>query len=161
MGDMKKYILGILLMISAITVNAQCDYSKVTFNYTNNCGKVSFNLGEADTCLSYYLDLSNLGNGNLLTFDTNIVNTVIDTGLYTVQLLVSCKCFKDNGKQIYKLIYFGCDSGTVSVTNIFKTTPKVVMIWDMLGRPVDKVEDNIPYIFLYDNGQRKKIVKIK
>jgi hypothetical protein len=156
---MKKYILGLLLMISTLTVNAQCDYSKVTFNYTNNCGKVSFNFGEADTCLSYYLDLSNLGNGHLLTFDTNIVNTVIDTGLYTVQLLVSCKCFEDNGKQIYKMIYFGCDSGTVSVTNLLKLEPKLIKTYDMLGRPVEKVENDIPYIFLYNNGQRKKVIK--
>ena len=157
---MRKYFLGTLLMISALTVNAQCDYSKVTFNYTNNCGKVSFNFGEEDTCLSYYLDLSKLYGAQLPPFNTRIVNTVIDTGLYTVQLLVSCKCFEDNGKQIYKMIYFGCDSGTVSVTNLLKLEPKLIKTYDMLGRPVEKVEDNVPYIFLYDNGKRKKIIKI-
>ena len=35
---------------------------------------------------------------------------------------------------------------------------KLIGTFDMLGRPVEKVEDNIPYIFLYENGQRKKII---
>ena len=158
---MKKYILGLLLMISTLTVNAQCNYSKVTFNYTNNCGKVSFNFGEEDTCLSYYLDLSKLYGAQLPPFNTRIVNTVIDTGLYTVQLLVSCKCFKDDGKQIYKLIYFGCDSGTVSTIDLTKLTPKLIGVYDLLGRKVDYMEDNIVYIMFYNNGKKQKVVRTK
>lgn len=39
--------------------------------------------------------------------------------------------------------------------------PKVIGVYDILGRPVKNVELNVPYIFVYDNGQRKKIIKIK
>ena len=47
------------------------------------------------------------------------------------------------------------------IEDLQKPEPKLIGTYDMLGRPVDKVEDNIPYIFLYDNGQRKKIIKVK
>ena len=47
------------------------------------------------------------------------------------------------------------------IEDLHKPEPKLIGTYDMLGRPVNRVEDNIPYIFLYDNGQRKKIIKVK
>jgi len=159
---MKKLIFGILLMVSATPSYAQCDYSVVKFNYKNDCGRVSFNLGSEDTCLIYITWAQNLRTKNFLRLsDYRVFSAVLDTGLYLFKVDLFCKCAVDNGGMIYKNAYIGCDSGTVSINNLSKTEPKLVSICDLLGRPVEKVEDNIPYIFLYENGQRKKIIRNK
>jgi ribose-phosphate pyrophosphokinase len=50
---------------------------------------------------------------------------------------------------------------SLGLENLTILEPKVIKIYDMLGRPVDNVEGNVPYIFLYENGQRKKIIRTK
>ncbi len=149
-------------MISATTSYAQCDYSVVKFNYKNDGGRVSFNLGSGDTCLIYITWAKNLRTKNFLRLsDYRVFSAVLDTGHYLFKVDLFCKCTVDNGGMIYKNAYIGCDSGTVSIYNLSKTEPKLVSICDLLGRPLEKVEDNIPYIFLYENGQRKKIIRNK
>ena len=50
---------------------------------------------------------------------------------------------------------------TLSLTILEEPEPTIIATYDILGRPVEKVEAGVPYIFLYDNGQRKKIIKTK
>jgi len=56
---------------------------------------------------------------------------------------------------------FKVDSNKLSVNNLVPTRkePKLIATYDILGRPVQNIEPNVPYIFVYDNGQHKKIIK--
>jgi hypothetical protein len=77
-----------------------------------------------------------------------------------------------NGRYLLINRVSNCNSDTVTfskitidcmagIEDIRIPETKLIGTFDMLGRPVEKVEDNIPYIFLYENGQRKKIIRNK
>jgi len=77
-----------------------------------------------------------------------------------------------NGRYLLINRVFNCNSDTVAFSKITidcmlgfedirMSKTKLFGTFDMLGRPVEKIEDDIPYIFLYKNGQRKKVIRNK
>lgn len=55
-----------------------------------------------------------------------------------------------------------CDSNITGVKNIVKNEDvKVIGYYDMIGRKVDYMELNTPYIVIYSNGKRQKIMRTK
>ena len=73
----------------------------------------------------------------------------------------SCKKVSDSTNIAFSYGLYFLRKTTTGIEDLSKPEPKLIGTYDMLGRPVEKVEDNIPYIFLYNNGQRKKIIKTK
>ena len=106
---MKKYIIGLLLMISTITAQAKCDWSKVYLAYGNTCNVYKFEVaGTVDTC---YLTRTIITNKKTLHKDTfysrGFSYTFSDTGKYNVFVKVYNKCLLcDTGFE--KLISVTC-----------------------------------------------------
>ena len=72
----------------------------------------------------------------------------------------SCKKVSDTTNIAFTYGLYFLHKTTTGLQDLIKSEPKLIGTYDMLGRPIEKVEDNVPYIFLYDNGKRKKIIKI-
>jgi hypothetical protein len=54
------------------------------------------------------------------------------------------------------------DCNSNGVKDVVKTEDlKVVSIYDMIGRKVDYMEPNQPYVVIYSNGKRQKVVRTK
>jgi hypothetical protein len=75
--------------------------------------------------------------------------------------LWSCKKISDTTNISFGYGLYFLHKTNTGLENLVTQEPKLIAIYDMLGRPTQSVQDNIPYIFLYDNGQRKKIIKVK
>jgi hypothetical protein len=75
--------------------------------------------------------------------------------------LWSCKKISDSTLISFGYGLYFLHKTNTGLENLVTQEPKLIAIYDMLCRPIDKVEANIPYIYLYDNGQRKKIIKAK
>ena len=75
--------------------------------------------------------------------------------------LWSCKKISDSTNIAFSYGLYFLHKTTTGLEDLSKSEPKLIGTYDMLGRPVDKVEDNVPNIFLYNNGQRKKIIRTK
>jgi hypothetical protein len=82
-------------------------------------------------------------------------------GRYVLKVFWQHYCIGNDTTVFIRLTIDPCVTLKVEDLIVTYREPKVIGMYDMLGRPVDNVEDNIPYIFLYDNGQRKKIIRIK
>ena len=53
-----------------------------------------------------------------------------------------------------------CKSGPISnVVNLTRPEPKLIGMYDMMGRPIKDIKEGIPYIEIYDNGERRKLMK--
>jgi hypothetical protein len=50
-------------------------------------------------------------------------------------------------------------SPTSSVVAFIKPEPKLIGMFDMMGRPVNYARENEIVIYLYDNGSTKKIIQ--
>ena len=66
------------------------------------------------------------------------------------------KCL-DQDTFFFTKISFECN--TSSVIKFNKTEPKLVGMYDMLGRPIKDIKEGVPYIEIYDNGERRKLIK--
>lgn len=161
---MKKYILGLLLMVSTLTAYAQNPWSKIGLFYKNNCGKVTFELGSKDTCISKYsLWVYKMPSG---TFDTlahdRVFTRTMDTGLYIFKASFHNKCTNKDTFIYKERVHITCDSLTTGVKNIVKNEDvRVIGYYDMIGRKIDYMELDTPYIVIYSNGKRQKIVRTK
>ena len=71
----------------------------------------------------------------------------------------SCKKVSDSTNISFSYGLYFLHKTTTGLKDLIKPEPKLIGTYDMLGRPVEKVENDIPYIFLYNNGQRKKVIK--
>jgi hypothetical protein len=106
---------------------------------------------------------------NLVDFYDNVGNEVhVDSGYrieYTFpwegKFEVYCqwwnKCLKQDtfwGRPFD--IY--CDT-TASTNQFIKPQPKLIGIYDMMGRPVNGIREDEIMIFLYDDGSTKKIIQ--
>jgi hypothetical protein len=53
-------------------------------------------------------------------------------------------------------------SNVSSVKNIVKNEDlKIIGYYDMIGRKVDYMEVDVPYIIIYNNGKRQKVMRTK
>jgi hypothetical protein len=68
------------------------------------------------------------------------------------------KCLDQDTFYFTKISY---DCTTSSVETIIKGEPKVIGMFDMMGRPIYVARENEITIYLYDDGSTKKIVKTK
>ena len=159
-----------MLMVSALTTYAQCDWSSWKLSQTNQYkNEYQFGLepGYNDSCANWRFTIRN--------FTRNTLDTVGDylgyldirlryKGFYRVYAEVWSICKKcDTAKFMVQVYVLEVDTIGLGTKDLVSThhEPKLVLIYDILGRPVKNVELNVPYIFVYDNGQRKKIIKIK
>jgi hypothetical protein len=101
----------------------KCDWSKIGFYHTNKCGKVTFELGSKDTCISYVTTRYNHKTGKLDTLSKDrVFSKYMDTGLYSFKTFFYNKCGKCD-TFIYKpMVMIGCDSTSASVNPVKKDT---------------------------------------
>ena len=137
-----------------------------------------------DTCWSWYLEIFNGPQLNSLTekqwktmsdmdifltykFDTS--DLVLFQGPKVTDRILKHKFKKDGHYLVITLwrnnclqqdtfimtrITVGCNLS--SVTNITKPTPKLLGIYDMMGRPVYNVRENEILIYIYSDGTKRK-----
>ena len=120
---MKKILLGLLMMLSAISMKAKCDWSKVYLAYGNSCNIYKFEIaGTVDSC---YETRTIITNRKTLKKDTFFSKgfgvTFSDTGKYNVFVKVFNKCLNCD-TAFEKLIYVTC-----------KPTTKPKCDWSKLG----------------------------
>lgn len=73
--------------------------------------------------------------------------------------LWSCKKISDTTLISFGYGLYFLHKTTTGLENLVKQEPKLIGTYDMLGRPVEKVEDDVPYIFLYDDRSKRKMIK--
>jgi hypothetical protein len=137
----------------------KCDWSKLKFGYGNSCNVYKFELGSIDTCISYTAYIYNYKTGKWTdTFRTrNFTKVFDDTGKYKVYVIAKNKCG-------------GCDTSysnfvtvtcqpTSGVNEVIKSEPKLIGIYDMMGRPVYHIRENEVLIYQYNDGTTRKVLK--
>ena len=137
----------------------ECSWSKVKLAYNNKCNTYVFEVGSLDTCISYTTYIYNFKTQKWTdTFRTRIFNKrFADTGKYELYVIARNKCG-------------GCDTAysnfvtvtcnpTSGINTIIKGEPKMLGMYDMLGRPVKHMRKDEIIIFLYDDGSTKKIIQ--
>lgn len=120
---MKKILLGLLLILSSVSLNAKCDWSKVYLAYGNSCNVYKFEIaGTVDTCYQTRTIVTNRKTLKKDTFYSRSFGIAFsDTGKYNVFVKVYNKCLNcDTGFE--KLIYVTC-----------KPTTKPKCDWTKLG----------------------------
>jgi len=167
---MKKYILGMLLVISTLTAYGQCDWSSWKLSQTNQYkNEYQFGLepGYHDSCANWRFTVRN--------FTRNTLDTVGDylgyldihfkyKGFYRVYAEVWNVCKKcDTAKFMVQVYVLEDDTIALGIRNLVSTYRelKVIGYYDMLGKQVDYLEINQPYIIIYSNGKRQKVVRTK
>jgi len=173
---------------TALTDLIQIQYfNKYCLNETHTvCNQFDYSLCELnkDTCIEYYFGLFHgpaLDYIDSLYWDSassinialsyQLPRSELDTvhsfrtfhyeypedGRYFLVTEIFNRCSMED-TLVYQKVNIDCKGA--SVKNLIKKENKVIGIYDVLGRPVQQVENNVPYIYLYDNGQRKKILII-
>jgi len=87
--------------------------------------------------------------------------TFPDSGRYIVYTYWENKCSKIDTWAFNKITVCSKRQQTTSVTKLKPTDIKVIGVYDMLGRPVQYMEENQIYIYYYNNGQRRKVMRTK
>jgi len=150
------------LDVCKTTTKPRCNWSKLGFGYNNKCNTYVFELGSLDTCISYTTYIYNFKTGRWIdTFKTRIfTKPFADTGKYTIYVIAKNKCG-------------GCDTAysnfvtvtcqpTSSVKNIVRDEDlRIIGYYDMIGRKVEYMEVDKPYIIIYSNGKRQKVMRSK
>lgn len=109
-----------------------------------------FNYGWDEKNLKYYSRASE----RLLKY------TFDDTGRYIITTYWQNKC-SGIDTWAWNKITVCPTKRTTSVTKLKPTDIKVIGVYDMLGRPVQYMEENQIYIYHYNNGQRRKVMRTK
>ena len=158
-----------MLMMSALTTYGQCDWSSWKLTQTNQYkNEYQFGLepGYHDTCADWRFIVRN--------FDRNTLDTVGDyygygyidihlkyKGFYRVYAQVWSICKKcDTAKFMVQVYVLEDDTIALGTKDLSITyhEPKIIGIYDMLGRPVTKTKPEEILVYLYSDGSRKKIV---
>jgi len=149
------------LDVCKTTTKPKCDWSKLGFGYGKPmpCNVYKFELGSIDSCISYTSYIYSFKTGKWTdTFTTRTFTKVFtDTGKYKVYVIARNKCG-------------GCDTAysnfvtvtcqpTSGVNEVIKGDPKLIGMYDMMGRPIKDIKQGVPYIEIYDNGERRKLIK--
>ena len=87
-------------------------------------------------------------------------HTFDDTGRYIITTYFQNTCSGIDTWMWNKITVCPTKRNT-SVTMINPTDIKIIGVYDMLGRPVDYAEENKIYIYLYNNGERRKVMRTK
>jgi hypothetical protein len=66
---------------------------------------------------------------------------------------------KCNNQDTFFLRRYNIDCSTTGITSITKQEPKLIGMFDVLGRPVTYVRENELVIYLYSDGTYKKIIR--
>lgn len=75
--------------------------------------------------------------------------------------LWSCKKISDTTNISFGYGLYFLHKTTAGLEKLNKQEPKLIGIYDMLGRKIESPIPNEPYIILYDNGQRRKVIKVQ
>jgi hypothetical protein len=76
--------------------------------------------------------------------------------------LWSCKKISDTTNIGFNYGLYFLHKTTTEVKNIVKSEDlKIIGYYDMAGRKVDYIEPNQPYVIIYNNGKRQKVIRIK
>lgn len=94
---------------------------------------------------------------SLLLWNTSLEDNWHRTGVCLVRYN-NVLIFPDSNSD-YWFVFKG-DSNKLGTQNLIPTRreAKLLVIYDMLGRPVKTLGPNVPYIFIYNDGQRKKVI---
>jgi hypothetical protein len=138
----------------------KCDWSKLGFGYGKPipCNVYKFELGSIDSCISYTSYIYNYKTQKWTdTFTTRIFTKVFtDTGKYKVYVIARNKCGGCD-TAYSNFVTVSCNP-TSGVDEIIKSEPKVIRMYDMMGRPVHNVRKEDIIIYLYDDGTTKKVL---
>lgn len=137
----------------------ECSWSKVKLAYNNKCNTYVFEVGSLDTCISYTTYIYNFKTQKWTdTFRTRIFNKrFADTGKYELYVIARNKCG-------------GCDTAysnfvtvtcnpTSCINEVIKDEPRLIRMYDMMGRPVKHIRKEEIMILLYDDGSTKKVIQ--
>ena len=158
---MKKITLLCMLLVSLATANAQCNWSKLGFKYDKPlpCKFYRFELGLIDTCINYTTYIYSYNTGRWIdTFRTrNFTKTFNDTGKYKLYVVAKNKCGGcDTAYNNFLIVTCNPTSG---INEVIKDEPRLIRMYDLLGRPVKHVRKEEIMILLYDDGSTKKVIQ--
>jgi hypothetical protein len=152
------------LDVCKTTTKPRCNWSKLGFGYGKPmpCNVYKFELGSIDSCITYTSYIYSFKTGKWTdTFTTRTFTKVFtDTGKYKVYVVAKNKCG-------------GCDTAysnfvtvtcqpTSNVKNIVRDEDlRIIGYYDMIGRRVEYMEVDVPYIIIYSNGKRQKVMRTK
>jgi hypothetical protein len=111
---MKKIIMLLMLLVSLASVNAKCDWSKVSLGKSNTCNAYKFEVtGTVDTCYKHDIKIYKKGATTTTYAGTNRVfsYTFNDTGYYYVRVSVKNACCGGD-TLMYVLIHVECKPTT-------------------------------------------------
>ena len=92
------------------------------------------------------------------TFKTRIfTKTFADTGKYKLYVIAKNKCGGCD-TAYYNWIRVECQQ-TSGINEFIKGEPKLISMYDMLGRPVHNARENEITIYLYSDGSTRKVIK--
>jgi hypothetical protein len=94
------------------------------------------------------------------TSERGLKHTFEDSGRYIITTYWQNKC-SGIDTWIWNKITVCPTKRTTSITKLKPTDIKVIGVYDMLGRPVQYMEENQIYIYHYNNGQRRKVMRTK
>lgn len=139
------------------TTKPKCDWSKIGLYTSNKCGKVIFELGSKDTCISKYTLWSyrhKTSKLDTLAHDRVFTRT-LDTGWYTFKASFYNKCGNCD-TFIYKKIYIGCDSSALGISplsrNFIKVTPNPANDKVLVCLTYTTKQPSIPYFVYTGSG---------
>ena len=139
----------------------KCDWSKLGFGYGKPipCNVYKFELGSIDSCISYTSYIYNYKTQKWTdTFTTRTFTKVFtDTGKYKVYVIARNKC--GGCDTTYSNFVTVTCNPTSGVNEIIKEEPKLIRMYDMMGRPVYNARENEITIYLYSDGSTRKIIK--
>lgn len=155
---MKKLTLLLMSLVSLTVMYGQtkCDWTKQKPGHKLTCNNLIYESGSIDTCVSYQTKI--------------IHNTSIDTVIESRMIRYT---FKDTGNYVLRTRYYdkchGCDTviytslrveclSTSGIKNLYIGEPKLIGVYDMMGRPVSEILMDKIYVYMYDNGVRKKVL---
>ena len=153
----------------------------------HNCKSYNFQMTEFDTCVEYYYSIYK--SDYFDTMSEQRWKDLTDSAIYfgydfdekdlvyynmTSQRTLSHE-FKDSGRHFLSVYWYNrctgidtwtmrkidvCNTGSsLGITRISKSEPKLIGIYDMMGRRVYAIRKNEILIYIYDDGTRKKIVQ--
>lgn len=153
----------------------------------HNCKSYNFQMTEFDTCVEYYYSIYK--SDYFDTMSEQRWKDLTDSAIYfgydfdekdlvyynmTSQRTIQHE-FKDSGRHFLSVYWYNrctgidtwamrkievCPRGNfLGTTRISAGEPKLIGIYDMLGRRVYAVRKNEVLIYIYDDGSRKKIIQ--
>ena len=147
------------LDVCKTTTRPKCDWSRVSLGKSNKCNDYTFEVtGTADTCYKHSILIVKKGSQTATYTGTNRVfnHTFKDTGYYLVKVFIKNACCGGD-TLIYNWIHVECNP-TSGIDEVIKSEPKLIGMYDMLGRTVYNARENEITIYLYSDGSTRKVI---